>query len=410
VERTSKQQLRKLVISEATAATHLHTIYVDVKQRLQVSQPTPTLQRVPLPAQEPLASRQRPPDRDISAIYTMQRKKWRVARVNQRKHPKHVSEQTTAATRLHDIFVRAKEGVQPPKPKPSQRVALTPPEPLPVQKKMELEPLDACHCGPVTRSQPTQLRWATLGSGAAMTAGVGPVDKPYHHHVALFAMHNLVQTKITFRDSIRIQSLLRCTSVTHVSTVNQHEEFNCVGHNRAHYDKGRDVYQNLRLSCPPTVLWDYNFVPPGYVKSNYGVNLFSGQVPSFFACGANMVVMPNWVTRVDAKKTRSQSLPLLYGTAPENSESCAQGLARIVPGLTIMHVFLSAEQAEVYHPLVVATIAANDTLFESADANAAKACWATNKRYIGEEKAFIVFYNAREIQCPLRYLRSLSHP
>jgi hypothetical protein len=243
-----------------------------------------------------------------------------------------------------------------------------------------------------------------------MTGGVGAVDKPYHRHVVLFAMHNLVQTLPTFRDSIRIESLLRCTSVTHISTINQHEEFDCVGHNQAHYDKGREVYPHLRLNCPPTVIWDYNFVPQGYVESNYGINLFSGQVPSFFACGAQMVVMPNWVTRIDKKKTRSQSMPLLNGTAPENSESCAEGLARIVPGMTVKHVFLSAAQAEVYHPLVVATIAANHTLFESADANAAKACWATNKRYIGEKEAFIVFYNEREIPSPFKYLRTLSHP
>ena len=249
-----------------------------------------------------------------------------------------------------------------------------------------------------------------------MIGGVGPVDHSSQRHVVLFAMHNLSEVPTTFRDSIRIQSLLRCTSVTHISSMNLHSAVPCVGHNQVHF--GGPIYPVLMHNCPPIVIWDYNFVPGGYVVSNYKENIFSGQVPGFFYCGAHLVIMPNWVCRnpphssLDNRTRSEQSMPLLNGlglSGCKNRVSFAQGLAEIAPRLDVKQIFLSAVEAETLHPLVVATIEAEDTLKHSRDPNATNARWSMNTCYIGEKEAFIVFYNAQKISCPRQYLvRSLS--
>jgi hypothetical protein len=262
------------------------------------------------------------------------------------------------------------------------------------------------------RSAPAMLRWATMGTGDMMTAGIGQVQQRHNRHVVLFAMHNLVCD--TFRDSIRIQSLLRCTAVTHVSTMNQYRFDDCIGHNCVEFAKDRDVYPLLTLNCPRTIIWDYNFVPGGYVLKAYKGNLFCGQVPGYFACGAHMVVMPNWVLRkplastLDSNIVQWQTKDLLEGNGSPGNVSCTQGLAKIAPGCDVKQITLTATQAETQHPLVAATIAAQYLLHNSTDKNAAAASWHVNKRYIGEEVAFIVFYNAHKIDCPHLYLNSLA--
>ena len=229
-------------------------------------------------------------------------------------------------------------------------------------------------------------------------------------------MHNLSRVPAEFRDSIRIQSLLSCTSVTHVSTANWHGVEDCVGHNSVSF--GGPIYPVLMHNCPRIVIWDWNFVPGGYVVSNYKENIFSAQVPGFFSCGAHLVIMPNWVTRhpgnscLDEHIRTEQSMPLLngQGLAKNGTDrvSFAQGLAVIAPCMNVKQIFLSAVEAESLHPLVVATIAAGHTLENSKDTQAAGAMWSRNKCYVGEKKAFIVFYNAQEISSPRTYLHSLS--
>jgi hypothetical protein len=247
-----------------------------------------------------------------------------------------------------------------------------------------------------------------------MRGGVGELGLLSLGHVVLFAMHNLVST--TFRDSIRIQSLLECTSVTHISTMNKYSFPDCVGHNEVHFEKGKHIYPLLVPNCPPTVLWDWNFVPGGYVVNAYQKNLFAAQVPGFFACGAHVVVMPNWVVRepshscLDENITRNgeTSKILIKGNLPDFPVSFVQGLAKIAPGVLVNQITLSALEAETHHPLVAATISAGTMLAGSRDANAAKASWAINKRYVGEKEAFFVFYNVLKVPCPYTYLRLLT--
>jgi hypothetical protein len=247
-----------------------------------------------------------------------------------------------------------------------------------------------------------------------MQGGIGELGQLSHGHVVLFAMHNLVST--TFRDSIRIRSLLECTAVTHISTMSKYSYSDCVGHNEVHYEKGKHIYPLLLPNCPPTVLWDWNFVPGGYVVNAYQQNLFAAQVPGFFACGASVVVMPNWVLRqpshscLDENITRNgeTSKTLVEGRLPGFPVSFADGLAKIAPGVPVRQITLSALEAETHHPLVAATIRAETMLIESRDENAAKASWLINKRYIGKKVAFYVFYNALKVPCPHTYLRLLT--
>jgi hypothetical protein len=150
----------------------------------------------------------------------------------------------------------------------------------------------------------------------------------------------------------------------------------CVGHNHVHFANDIDTYPLLKLNCPTTVIWDYNFVPAGYVVEAYKSNLFSGQVPGFFACGAHMVVMPNWVLRdppnsvLDSQIVREQTKELVDGTGRAEHMSCAQGLAVVASGVLVKHMTLSAVEAETLHPLVVATIAAHRLLCDSSDKHA----------------------------------------
>jgi hypothetical protein len=174
------------------------------------------------------------------------------------------------------------------------------------------------------------------------------------------------------------------------------------------------MYPVLKLNCPTTVFWDYNFVPAGYVVEAYKANLFSGQVPGFFACGAHMVVMPNWVLRepaksmLDSQVVREQTKELVDGTDRVDHVSCAQGFAKVAPGVLVKQITLSAVEAETLHPLVVATIAAHHLLHDSTDKHAQGASWPVNKRYIGERVAFLVYYDATKISCPRAYLLALS--
>jgi hypothetical protein len=247
-----------------------------------------------------------------------------------------------------------------------------------------------------------------------MIGGEGHVGLRSHKHVVFFAMHNLVSD--TFRDSIRMQAVLRCTPVTHISTMNLYTDArgDCVGHNHVHFANDRDTYPVLKLTCPTTVIWDYNFVPAGYVVEAYKANLFSGQVPGFFACGAHMVVMPNWVLRepsksvLDSQIVREQTKELVDGTGRADHVSYVQGLAVVAPGVLVRQMTLSAVEAETLHPLVVATIAAHSLLHDSLDKHAQGASWPVNKRYIGEKVAFIVFYDAKKIPCPRSYLQLLT--
>jgi hypothetical protein len=162
------------------------------------------------------------------------------------------------------------------------------------------------------------------------------------------------------------------------------------------------------------VFWDYNFVPGGYVISNYKANLFSGQVPGFFACGAHMVVMPNWVIReprhsvLDKDIVRWQTKELVNGTLSVGHVTCTQGLAAIAPGMIIKQITLSALESETHHPLVAATMRAQARLEGSSDANAKLASWFVNKQYIGKKEAFIIFYDAKQIRDPREYLRVLA--
>jgi hypothetical protein len=263
-------------------------------------------------------------------------------------------------------------------------------------------------------SEVSELRWVTMGVGGIMQGGVGaPRLRRRDRHVVLLAMHNEVSS--TFRDSIRVQALLRSTSVTHISTMNLHQTLNCLGHNEVDFSRDRDVYPLLKQNrCPSVVFWDYNFVPGGYVISNYKANLFSGQVPGFFACGAHMVVMPNWVIReprhsvLDKDIVRWQTQELVDGTLSVGHVTCTQGLAAIAPGVIIKQITLSALESETHHPLVAATMRAQDRLQDSTDDNAKSASWFLNKQYIGEKEAFIIFYDAKKIHDPRRYLRMLT--
>jgi hypothetical protein len=267
------------------------------------------------------------------------------------------------------------------------------------------------------RNAPTaKLCWATMNLvSGTMQGGEGPTKQPTKGHVLLFAMHNLVST--TFRDSIRIHALLQYTSVTHISTMSHYWYSDCVGHNEVHYEKTKHIYPLLINDCPPTVIWDWNFVPGGYVVDAYQINLFAGQVPGFFACGAHMVIMPNWVLRepsqscLDKNITRNgyQSTVLIDGKHVEYPVSFEEGLAEIAPGVQVKQITLSALEAETHHPLVTATIKADAMLNSSKDPNAAGASWSVNKRYIGEKEAFFVFYNPLKIPCPYTYLLALRN-
>jgi hypothetical protein len=191
---------------------------------------------------------------------------------------------------------------------------------------------------------------------------------------------------------------------------------NCDGHNEVHYHKTKNIYPLLKRSCPQTIIWDYNFVPAGYVIDAYKINLFAGQVPGFFACGAHVVVMPNWVLRVpshscldeDITKNGRQTTDLMNGLMPEYPITFAQGLESIAPHVNVTYITISALEAETHHPLVAATIASHNKLTTSTDKNAASASWSVNKRYIGNDKAFFVFYDKHLISCPRRYLLNLT--
>jgi hypothetical protein len=265
------------------------------------------------------------------------------------------------------------------------------------------------------RSNPTTtLCWAMSDGKGNMLHSDGPIPQLPYRHVVLFAMHNLRSNR--FRDSIRIQALLRCTSVTHISTMSQHGLRNCAGHNEVHFHKTTNIYPLLQRSCPQTIIWDWNFVPAGYIVDAYKINLFAGQVPGFFACGAHVVVMPNWVLREPSKSCLDKDIAsngrpttdLMNGMMPGNSITFAQGLASIAPHVDVAYITISALEAETHHPLVAATIASHDKLTTSTDKNAASASWPVNKRYIGEHQAFFVFYDKRHIICPLKYLQELT--
>jgi hypothetical protein len=199
--------------------------------------------------------------------------------------------------------------------------------------------------------------------------------------------------------------------------MNQHVKQSCAGHNEVHFDHTKNIYPLLRGTCPPTVIWDYNFVPGGYVVGAYKINLFAGQVPGFFACGAHMVIMPNWVVREPAHSNQDkhitsngrQSSDLLYGLLQQHPITFVQGLAKIAPNVDVTLTTLSALEAETHHPLVAATIAANEKLTNSTDKNAASASWQINRRYIGDAKAFFVFYDTNKISCPRKYLLALTN-
>jgi hypothetical protein len=273
---------------------------------------------------------------------------------------------------------------------------------MPAGKRQCSRPTQSHRQNTTTRSASSgTLRWATMEQRSVMSGGEGMVHCLGSIHVALFAMHNAISS--SFRDSLRIQALLRDTKVTHVSTMDQHKGTNCLGHNSVSF--GQPTYKVLRSGCPPTVIWDYNWAFDGYILSNYGKNLFSEQVPGFFTCGANMVIIPNW---------GENTIRLFNGKSKNNTnsevspKSFADGMKQMAPTLKIKHIFISALQAQTHHPLVAATIAAAEQLASSSDVSARKANWSTQQKFIGVEQAFIVLYNVQFISDPLAFLRALS--
>jgi hypothetical protein len=267
----------------------------------------------------------------------------------------------------------------------------------------------------VRRQQPvsedSELRYVTLRRDDVMLEGAGSFDlKRRDQHVALFAMHNALKT--TFRDTIRVRAMLTHTGVTHISTMNRAPAANCLGHNPVEFRKDVNVYPVLydKRSCPSTVIWDYNFAPGGYIDEAYKSNLYTDQLAGFFKSGAHMVIMPNWVTRIPAHShldrdiSTEQTRVLLDGTMSFRGVTCRDALAALTPGSDIQQLPLSALEAETLHPLVVATKKARRVLLQEDR----KATWSVNKCYIGEQKAFIVFYDVMMIRNPREHLLKLS--
>ena len=213
-------------------------------------------------------------------------------------------------------------------------------------------------------------------------------------------------------DSIRLNAMLRHTHVDAVFAVGMVCQARA-GYAQGDFSKRIPYVSSMR---PSIIALDYNWSQVEYVRrcDRYNVNWFTGKIQAAMTeSGARVFILPNFIQY--ANIDNNYMLELFEGRAMFGSLALSKDVQSFAAynadkkrrECDLLHCFfISREESETLHPLVSASICAEDDLARRGKGNKG---WRINKNYVHPEKAFFVFHRPTDSEEDIKhYLKTVS--